>query len=492
MGVVIGREIPKEPTEEALDHSQKLKGIETLSATAQLVSNLKTTTKASRLDYRIQQQSQGSSKGASIILETQKREIQSLMDVPIRQEDLAVQRSPLINMFEQRLSELEKKVDALSKVDHADVIEESIQANIFNKVKNQLPKLLPKAVSEFGKPRMESTVHDVLQKNPINLFKSSSSSTSIDSFTEYELKNMPYDKIKDQSASSKAGKTQSKPSSTNKSVNAEETVHEVAIEADKSMEVEDNVVNFEEQPQDDAAPRNDNSTWFHELVNADKNPLTFDGLMGSIVDFTKNNIKPECNLEQCYLALSDKLDLMNLKGDRGNKERKYASSLTKTKGARAYQKKYTFREADFLRLHLNDIEYMFLVYVKHKLHNLTDDDIVDLMIALRMFTRSIVIKRRVKDVQLGVESYQQKLNITRPQTTFDGISFKEPYTIIYEPKGVVYLNKSNRKRLMQADELYKFSDKTLMSVRDTLHEMLQNFVLGYNHAMLKRAWIEKN
>ncbi|GKF58544.1 hypothetical protein Tco_0172081, partial [Tanacetum coccineum] len=69
MGVVIGREIPKEPTEEALDHSQKLKGIKTLSATAQLVSNLKTTTRASRLDYRIQQQSQGSSEGASIILE---------------------------------------------------------------------------------------------------------------------------------------------------------------------------------------------------------------------------------------------------------------------------------------------------------------------------------------------------------------------------------------------------------------------------------------
>ncbi|GJR34666.1 hypothetical protein Tco_1210350 [Tanacetum coccineum] len=68
-GVVIGRDIPKESTEKALDHSQKLKGIETLSDDAQLVSDLKTSAKASKLDYRIQQQSQGSSEGVGIILE---------------------------------------------------------------------------------------------------------------------------------------------------------------------------------------------------------------------------------------------------------------------------------------------------------------------------------------------------------------------------------------------------------------------------------------
>nr|GFB75440.1 hypothetical protein [Tanacetum cinerariifolium] len=33
-----------------------------------------------------------------------------------------------------------------------------------------------------------------------------------------------------------------------------------------------------------------------------------------------------------------------------------------------------------------------------------------------MFTRSIVIQRRVKDLQLGVESYQKRLNLTKPDT----------------------------------------------------------------------------
>ncbi|GJR73644.1 hypothetical protein Tco_0086009 [Tanacetum coccineum] len=127
-------------------------------------------------------------------------------------------------------------------------------------------------------------------------------------------------------------------------------------------------------------------------------------------------------------------------------------------------KEYSFREADFSRLHLNYIEDMFLLYVQHKIHNLTGDEIVHL----------------------------KNLNITKPQTICDGMSFKEPYTIFYEPRGVVYLNKSKRKRLMRADELYKFSDGTLKEVRDELNDMLHNFVLGYNHAMPKRAWSEKD
>ncbi|GKG60591.1 hypothetical protein Tco_0614153, partial [Tanacetum coccineum] len=42
---------------------------------------------------------------------------------------------------------------------------------------------------------------------------------------------------------------------------------------------------------------------------------------------------------------------------------------------------------------------------------------------------------------------------------------------------------------MRADELYKFSDSTLKSVRDTLHHSLLNFRLGYNKYMPRRKWI---
>nr|GEW10345.1 hypothetical protein [Tanacetum cinerariifolium] len=160
---------------------------------------------------------------------------------------------------------------------------------------------------------------------------------------------------------------------------------------------------------------------------------------------------------------------------------------------RADPKEYTINEADFPRLDLNDIEDMYLLKIQNKLHRLTCDEQFVLVNALSLFIRRIIIKKRVEDVQLGVESYQPKLNIIMPQNQCDGLKFKEPYTIACEPKGVVYQNKSNKKILMRADELYKFSDETLKLVRDNLDLMLHNFVLGYNNqGMSNRAWSVKD
>ncbi|GKE24839.1 hypothetical protein Tco_1436351, partial [Tanacetum coccineum] len=88
---------------------------------------------------------------------------------------------------------------------------------------------------------------------------------------------------------------------------------------------------------------------------------------------------------------------------------------------RADQQLYKFKEGDFVDLHLNDIKDMLLLAVQHKLFHLNDSDIVDFIVALHMFTRSLIIKRRVEDLQLGVESYHKKLNITAPEQTFPKI-----------------------------------------------------------------------
>ncbi|GJR72531.1 putative exopolyphosphatase [Tanacetum coccineum] len=150
-------------------------------------------------------------------------------------------------------------------------------------------------------------------------------------------------------------------------------------------------------------------------------PLPLQGSPGHftfLVDFFFNN-----NLE--YLRT-------------GNSERKYTTSITKTKAAkfskldvystmkilsvvsvkvdkqfgygylqeivvrRADYKLYTFKEGDFPKLHLNDIEEMLLLHVQNKLFNLDGNDVIDLAVALCMFTRRIVIQKRVEDVQLGV------------------------------------------------------------------------------------------
>ncbi|GJW59879.1 hypothetical protein Tco_0109214 [Tanacetum coccineum] len=133
---------------------------------------------------------------------------------------------------------------------------------------------------------------------------------------------------------------------------------------------------------------------------------------------------------------------------------------------------------------------MILLAVQHKLFHLNESDIVYLIVALQMFTKSLIVKHRVEDVQLGVESYQKKLNIIAPQKTFDEIEFKELYTPLYNPPGAIYEYLNKQKRVMRADELYKFSDETLRKVRDELHHRVRNFQLGYNDEMSRRKWSE--
>ncbi|GJX09383.1 hypothetical protein Tco_0199242 [Tanacetum coccineum] len=64
---------------------------------------------------------------------------------------------------------------------------------------------------------------------------------------------------------------------------------------------------------------------------------------------------------------------------------------------RADQKLYTFKEGNFKRLHLNDIEDMLLLVVQNKLHNLDTNVVVHLVVNLRMFARRTVIQKRVED-----------------------------------------------------------------------------------------------
>ncbi|GKF20531.1 hypothetical protein Tco_0069169, partial [Tanacetum coccineum] len=128
---------------------------------------------------------------------------------------------------------------------------------------------------------------------------------------------------------------------------------------------------------------------------------------------------------------------------------------------RSDEQVYKFKEGDFVDLHLNDIEDMLLLVIQHKIFHLDGDIIVDFITALRMFTRSLILKRRVKDLQFGVESSQKKLNITKLHKTFPEIEFKEPCTPSYDPPGIVYEDLNKHKRVFPADELYKFSDGTL-------------------------------
>ncbi|GJV07389.1 hypothetical protein Tco_1345045 [Tanacetum coccineum] len=139
---------------------------------------------------------------------------------------------------------------------------------------------------------------------------------------------------------------------------------------------------------------------------------------------------------------------------------------------------YKFKEGDFNRLRIQDIEDMLLLLVQGKLTNLIVEERLAFNVSLRMFTRSIVIQRRVEDLQLGVESYQKKL-IHKPDMYRSDLKQKEAYTAYSNPRGFIYHNKDKKNKLMCIDKLHKFSNRTLNDVQTDLNDRLKGIQMKY-------------
>ncbi|GJY02691.1 hypothetical protein Tco_0360843 [Tanacetum coccineum] len=224
----------------------------------------------------------------------------------------------------KRLTKLEKKVEAMSKINHTEAIEDSIQISVMNEVKNQFPKFLPQAVPNKAITNGELDPTKTLRKR----HHDDDQDPLEDSEKEKNKKRRKDTELskqdKDQAGSSKKGKAPSKTSKTDKTMNVEESIKDAAMDA-KDMTHDD--------------------TWFNELVNDENDPVTFDDLMGSTIDFTKfakhflkkdkitkadlegpnfrllkgnykNSIELEYNMEQCYLALTNQIDWANSEGDK--------------------------------------------------------------------------------------------------------------------------------------------------------------------------------
>ncbi|GJV06310.1 hypothetical protein Tco_1343966 [Tanacetum coccineum] len=411
-------------------------------------------------------------------------------------------------------------------------ISTSITGKITEQVKSQLPQILPKEVSNFAPLVIKSMVtesleHAVLAKESSQpnqsyltaaehrecydgLIKSYDLDKSLFSTYNkvYSLKRSRKDKDKDETLPLDETENQKE----NLGNDDEEPKRKVASKRDwftKPKQPEDptdldwNVGKTSQQGPTQswlmtlASSANKPSKTFNELMSTPINfsayimnslkitNLTQETLLGPAFKLLKgtrtNYAKLEYDFEECYKALSEKLDWDNLEGG------DYPFDLTKplplvmnrnrqmTKAAQydlpgiedmvqniwspvkvTYDKHalwvtrvevmrkhgygylreievkrvdndlYTFKEGDFPRLRINDIKDMLILIVQNRLTNLSGDDVFDFAIALRMFTRSMVIQKRVKDLQLGVESYQKKINVTKLETTRPGIRKKDP------------------------------------------------------------------
>nr|GFA08851.1 hypothetical protein [Tanacetum cinerariifolium] len=180
---------------------------------------------------------------------------------------------------------------------------------------------------------------------------------------------------------------------------------------------------------------------------------------------------------------------------------------------------YKFKEGDFKRLRLQDIKDVLLLLVQGKLSNLTVEERLAFNVSLRMFTRSIVIKRRViyqnkdkKNRLIRIDelykfsdgtlndvhnAHDDRMNGIRMQylpSTIWRKGDKDRAAAMIQAikkmlktrrimrsleKGFIYQNKDKKNRLMRIDELHKFSDGTLNDVRNALDDRLKGIRMQY-------------
>nr|GEV96273.1 hypothetical protein [Tanacetum cinerariifolium] len=224
--------------------------------------------------------------------------------------------------------------------------------------------------------------------------------------------------------------------------------------------------------------------------------------------FYENNISLQFQIEECHRLLTDQVDLVNPEGHRlvpdvskplplgglpgqghrlvpdvskplpiggppgqadalakSYKDLEENKLLSKTgdMGSADYNE-YKISEADFKNLHLNDFEDL-----------------------------NIIIRQRMGDLQLGIESYQTKLNLTEPRWDALDFLYKEDYTIISKLRVVIYRYRNDQKKMLRENEVHKFSDGTLTRVLHKLDHMVKDYRLfQYNSGMKNRIWSKEN
>nr|GFB21159.1 hypothetical protein [Tanacetum cinerariifolium] len=57
---------------------------------------------------------------------------------------------------------------------------------------------------------------------------------------------------------------------------------------------------------------------------------------------------------------------------------------------------------------------------------------------------------KVKDLQLGIECYQKRLNLTKPGWDAKCFEYKHDYTIIESPRAVVFPVSNNKRKIMRS------------------------------------------
>ncbi|GJW56996.1 hypothetical protein Tco_0103727 [Tanacetum coccineum] len=155
---------------------------------------------------------------------------------------------------------------------------------------------------------------------------------------------------------------------------------------------------------------------------------------------------------------------------------------------RADNQEYTIVESDFKDLYPSDFEDLYLLNLQGHLNHLPPKDKKILSTAVNLWIRNLVIRKWVEDFQLGIESYQTQLNLTKPRWEATGLEFIHDYKILDSPRAVVFRDKYGMQMIMLFNEIHKFSDGTLQQIDEALDYWIKEFKVNKKRLKLRRIF----
>ncbi|GJX43933.1 hypothetical protein Tco_0260609 [Tanacetum coccineum] len=154
---------------------------------------------------------------------------------------------------------------------------------------------------------------------------------------------------------------------------------------------------------------------------------------------------------------------------------------------------HTITEKDFKNLYPSDFEDLNLLLLHGHLDHLPGSDKRMLSTAIKLWTQNLVIRQRVEDFQLGIESYQTQLSLTKPGWDATGYEFKHDYTIIESFRAIIFPVNNNERKIIRFNKIYKFSNGTLTHILEALDYRVKEFkIKRLNPGMNTCFWTVKD
>ncbi|GJV31418.1 hypothetical protein Tco_1391818 [Tanacetum coccineum] len=136
------------------------------------------------------------------------------------------------------------------------------------------------------------------------------------------------------------------------------------------------------------------------------------------------------------------------------------------------------------------------------LNHLSPEDKKILTTAVNLWTRNLVIRHRVEDFQLGIESYQTQLNLTKTSmmeardwsSSMSTQSLDSPWAVTFQRHiRLAVGGVGGVQMIMRFNEIHKFSDGTLQQIDEALDYRVKEFQINRtNPGMDTRFWSKKD